>query len=96
MKKQKDKPEALRNSVEGLFSTVDDLLENGKLTPDDQAWLEKELAEMEQKLKAYKQAKSGKVAAWRLHWAIKIRWWMKTDDVEEIRFHPLNPWSNPI
>ncbi len=52
----------MRNSVEGFFSIVDDLLEKGKITPADQDWLEKELVEMEQKLKAYKQAKAGKVA----------------------------------
>ncbi len=62
MKKQTDKPEALRHTVEGFFSTVDDLLENGKLTSADQDWLEKELAEMEQKLKAYKRGKAEKVA----------------------------------
>jgi|GEM_PF-4053970 len=53
--------EPLRHTVEGFFSTVDDLLEKGKLTPAEQVWLEKEFAEMEQKLKAYKQRKKGKV-----------------------------------
>jgi hypothetical protein len=56
-------PKSLRQSVEGFFSTVDDLLEKGKLTPADQDWLEKELEGMEQKLRAYKLAKAGKVAA---------------------------------
>lgn len=60
MKKQTDKPEVLRNSVEDFFSTVDELLKNGKLTKDDQDWLEKELEEMEKKLKAYKQAHAQK------------------------------------
>lgn len=54
--------EPLRHTVEGFFTTVDDLLQNGKLTPADQDWLENELAEMEQKLKAYKRGKMGKVA----------------------------------
>lgn len=62
MKKQTDKPEVLRNSVEDFFTTVDELLEKGKLLPADQDWLEKELEEMEKKLKAYKQAKTKKVA----------------------------------
>ncbi|MCU0348518.1 MAG: hypothetical protein MUC59_16385 [Saprospiraceae bacterium] len=61
MKKQTYKPAALRNSVEGFFNTVDDLLEKGKLTPADQDWLEKELAEMELKLRAYKRGKVEKV-----------------------------------
>ena len=62
MKKQIDSPEALRHSVAGFFSTVDDLLDKGKLSTADQDWLEKELVEMEQKLKAYKLAKARKVA----------------------------------
>lgn len=63
MEKQQDNPKALRQSVNAFFSTVDDLLEKGKLTPADQDWLEKELEEMEQKLRAYKLAKAGKVTA---------------------------------
>lgn len=62
MKKQNDKPEVLRHSVENFFSTVDDLLQTGRLTKDDRDWLEKELEEMEKKLKAYKQAHSQKTA----------------------------------
>jgi ribosomal protein S12 methylthiotransferase accessory factor YcaO len=48
----------LRHTAAGFFSTVDDLLENGILTPADQDWLEKKLAEMEQKLRAYKRGKA--------------------------------------
>jgi len=48
------KDKALRPTVEDLFNTVDDLLEKGKLTKDDQEWLEKELEEMEKKLRDYK------------------------------------------
>ena len=62
MEKHQNNPKALRQSVEGFFSTVDDLLEKGKLTPAEQDWLEKELEEMEQKLRAYKLAKTGKAA----------------------------------
>lgn len=53
--------EPLRHTVEGFFSTVDDLIEKGKLTFSEQVWLEKELAEMELKLKAYKQGQQEKV-----------------------------------
>jgi hypothetical protein len=62
MKKQTDK-NGLRQSVECFFSTVDDLLEKGKLSAADKDWLEKELAEMEQKLKAYKLSKAASVVA---------------------------------
>ena len=54
--------EPLRHTVAGFFSTVDDLLENGKLTPADRDWLERELVGMEGKVKAYKQSKMGKMA----------------------------------
>lgn len=60
MKKQTDKLEILRHSVGDFFSTVDDLLQAGKLTKDDREWLEKELEEMEEKLKAYKQTHAQK------------------------------------
>ncbi len=54
MNNHKKKPEALRNSVEDLFTTVDDLLAKDQLSKRDQEWLEKELEEMEEKLKSYK------------------------------------------
>jgi len=54
MSNVKDKAIALRPTVEDLFNTVDDLLEKGKLTNDDQEWLEKELEAMEKKLRDYK------------------------------------------
>jgi hypothetical protein len=54
MSKVKDKALSLRPSVEDLFNTVDDLLEGGKLTKNDQEWLEKELEVMEKKLRDYK------------------------------------------
>lgn len=62
MEKVKDKATTLRPSAQDLFNTVDDLLENGNLTKDDREWLEKELEEMEKKLKAYKQAYRKKAA----------------------------------
>ena len=54
---------ALRSSVDDLFSTIDQLLKENELTNEDKAWLDKELEEMEQKLRAFKKSQQEKVAA---------------------------------
>lgn len=61
MNNQKIDPKVLRNTVDDLFTTVDDFLKNDQLSKDDQEWLEKELEEMEQKLKTYKKKKESEV-----------------------------------